>query len=299
MPALSSLYRHDGWNIGLIRGDARSLLDGPADPVWLKLDRGQAFAADPFLIEDAGRLYCFFELLPYATNRGRICYCIIDDPTSSAIPIHDAIVTGYHLSYPSLLRYDGEILCIPEAGESGNVTAYSARSFPDEWSPKHTLLDDFPGLDPTVFEYDGRWWMLATGAGAQSNSDLYVFYAESLFGRWRAHAANPVKRTLNGSRPAGMPFTVDGRLYRPAQDCTVHYGARLVINEILELSPAHFREAEVAVLEPRSSGPFPDGLHTANVAGKSIVIDGNRFHFVRQEALRAVGRRLAKIARRA
>ncbi len=294
---LSSLYRHDGWNIGLISGDARTLLDDPPPPVWLKLDRRAAFAADPFLIEEAGRLYCFFELLPYATNRGRICYTLIDG-ADAKLPVRDAIVEPYHLSYPSLVRYDGELLCIPEAGESGAITAYAARDFPDEWARRHTLIDDFPGVDPTLFEHDGRWWMFATNARADWNSALYVFYADTPFGRWRAHAANPVKRTLRGSRPAGMPFTVDGRLYRPAQDCSPRYGARVIINEIMELSPEHFREEAVRSLDPDPRGPFPDGLHTANAAGRSIAIDGNRLHFVPQDAFRVVRRRLARIARR-
>jgi hypothetical protein len=297
---LSSLYRHDGWNIGLIDGDARGLIGGTAAaPAWLRLDCGRAFAADPFLVEENGRLYCFFELLPHATNRGRICYAVVDGAGARPLAIRDAIVAAHHLSYPSLIRHDGEIVCIPEAAESGRVTAYGARAFPDGWSEKQTLIDDFPGVDPTVFEHDGRWWMLATDGRAGTNSDLYVFFASSLFGRWRPHAGNPVRRSLDGSRPGGLPFTLDGRLYRPAQDCTRQYGARLIFNEILELSPTHFREVPVATLEPAPGGPYPDGLHTASIAGSRIAIDGNRLHFEPQQALRAIRNRVARLTSRA
>jgi hypothetical protein len=297
---LRSLYRHDGWNIGLIDGDARSLIDGTAPPPsWLRLDAGRAFAADPFLIEEHGQLYCFFELLPHATNRGRICYAVVGGGGTAPLPVHDAIVAGHHLSYPSLIRHDGEILCIPEAGESGRVTAYAARSFPDGWYEKHTLIADFPGVDPTVFEHDGRWWMFATNGRAGWNSDLFIFHADTLFGRWQPHAGNPVRRSLDGSRPGGLPFTIDGRLYRPAQDCTVQYGARLIFNEILELSPTHFREVPVAALAPVPQSPYPDGLHTASIAGGRIAVDGNRLHFEPQQALRAIRNRAARLTGRA
>ena len=291
--------RHDGWNIGLMQAHARTLLDGPMPPItWLQLERRRAFAADPFLIHEGGRLFCFFELLPYKTNVGRICYTVIDETAGGKLPIHEAIATTHHLSYPSLIRHDGEILCIPEAGTSGAVTAFGARDFPGGWYPKHTLIDDFPGIDPTVFQHDGRWWMFATSGRAGWNSDLFVFYADTLFGRWRAHPNNPVKRTLNGSRPGGFPFSVDGRLYRPAQDCTHRYGSRLIFNEIKELSPSHFTEVAVGSLEPARSGPFPDGLHTANISGNHIAIDGNRLHFEPHEALRTIRRRVARLSKR-
>ena len=50
-----------------------------------------------------------------------------------------------------------------------------------------------------------------------------------------------------------------GRLYRPAQDCSEVYGQRIVINEVLALSPADFEERSIEVpgLETKvTSGAF-------------------------------------------
>jgi len=286
------LYRHDGWNVGIVRAAASALLSGRLGPIaWLPLGGRDGFAADPFLIEEGGALYCFFEWLPYATDRGRICYVKVRDDLQQPLPVRDAIVAPYHLSYPCLVRHQGEIVCVPEAGASGCVTAYAARSFPNGWYAKRTLIEGFAGVDNTIFEHDGRWWLLATDARSATNRDLHVWYADDLFGKWRAHAANPVKRDLAGTRPGGRPFVVDGRLYRPAQDCTLRYGRRLIINEILELSPERFRERAVAMIEPDRFGPYPDGLHTANAAGAAIAVDGNHLHFVPHQALRAIATR--------
>jgi hypothetical protein len=289
-----SLYRHDGWNVGLIRAGVESLLAGGVPQVeWLPLDGRRGFAADPFLIEEGGALFCFFEALPYATNRGKISYAELNG--EFPLRVRDAIVEPYHLSYPYLLRHDGEIVCVPEAGESGNVSVYGARAFPDGWYAKHTLIEGFAGIDNTLFEHDGRWWLLATDARSGTNAELHAWYSDELYGRWQPHRANPVKRGLAGTRPAGRPFVVDGKLYRPAQDCTGRYGRRLIVNEILELSLERFSERAVSTIEPDPAGPYAAGLHTANAAGDLIAVDGNRLHFVAQQAARAIANRMRRL----
>ena len=288
-----ALYRHDGWNVGLIRAELPSLLAGGTPRIeWLPLADRHGFAADPFLIEEGGALFCFFEALPYATNRGKICYANLDATIDGRLRVHDAIVEPHHLSYPFLLRHDGEIVCIPEAGESGRVCLYSTRSFPDGWYAKRTLIEGFAGIDNTIFEHDGRWWLLATDGNSGPNSELHVWFADELYGDWQPHRANPVKRGLSGTRPGGRPFVVDGRLYRPAQDCTMHYGRRLIINEVLELSPERFSERAVSSVEPDLAGRYSGGLHTANAARNVIAVDGNHLHFIPRQAARAIAARV-------
>jgi hypothetical protein len=66
-------------------------------------------------------------------------------------------------------------------------------------------------------------------------------------------------------------------LYRPAQDCSVHYGAAVVVNRILRLDPNVFEEVEVTRLEPGRDWPYPHGLHTLNACGDGwLVIDAKR-----------------------
>lgn len=51
-----------------------------------------------------------------------------------------------------------------------------------------------------------------------------------------------------GARPAGPTWTVDGTLFRPAQDCSDGYGGALIINQVSELNAQTFSESEVARL---------------------------------------------------
>jgi hypothetical protein len=291
------MYRHDGWGLGLLRAPIESLLDArPAKTIeWLPVARGHTFFADPFAIEQTGTRYCFFEELPYRSNRGKISFFALDGP--DALTPYEALSLPYHLSYPFLLRHEGEILCIPEASASGRVAAYSARDFPHGWRERATLLENFPGVDPTLFEHEGRWWLFCTDGKQGWNADLYAWHAEDPFATWHPHARNPIKRDLAGSRPAGTPFRANGRLYRPGQNCADHYGAGVIFNEILELSPLHFREERVAVLEPVAGGPYPDGLHTVSACGDITVVDGNRLYFEPFQAVRTLGRYANKVRR--
>jgi hypothetical protein len=50
-------------------------------------------------------------------------------------------------------------------------------------------------------------------------------HADTITGPWIPHARWPVKIDIRGARPAGMMFNLDGRLFRPAQDCAETYGA--------------------------------------------------------------------------
>jgi hypothetical protein len=127
--------------------------------------------------------------------------------------------------------------------------------------------------DATVFFEGGRWWLFCTHGGS---ARLYAYYAEKLDGEWMAHALNPLKSDRASSRPAGPPYRRRGELYRPAQDCSTTYGGAVVINRILELAPARFREQAVCRIEPETDGEYPLGFHTLNVLDGMCVVDGKK-----------------------
>jgi len=104
---------------------------------------------------------------------------------------------------------------------------------------------------------------------------LAIYCAEQLFGPWLPHASNPVLMDRASTRPAGNFVTINGRLWRPVQDCSNGYGAALGLAEVLELSPTTFRQIVRHSLKP---GPIWPGrkLHTLNRCGRLEVIDGSR-----------------------
>jgi hypothetical protein len=85
---------------------------------------------------------------------------------------------------------------------------------------------------------------------------------------------NPIVVDVTSARPAGQPFTVEGVLYRPGQNCSTSYGCGLTISRIDVLSPSEYRETLVRRIEPSASSRYRDGIHTVNFNGTFGVVDG-------------------------
>ncbi len=241
---------------------------------WMPLARG-TFQADPFGYElEGGRgVRVLFELFRWPKDRGEIAArnyrggkfgqveAVLDAPT--------------HLSYPSVIKVGGSLHLVPEHSAAGNISAFrlNKAGVPDK---KTTIFARCELLDSTIIEFGGKFWMFALDEGSSKNTDLHIYFAEEIFGSWRAHPLNPVKSDVRSSRPAGTPFIFEGRLFRPAQNCANHYGSAVTLNEVLVLTESAFREEAVARVEPSSESEYPYALHTLSSVGDFTLIDGAR-----------------------
>jgi hypothetical protein len=197
------------------------------------------------------------------------------------------------MSYPFLFRHEGEIYCVPETSEAREVALYQAERFPYRWTRVCTLLADVAALDPTLFQWEGRWWLMCTHGDSRPQETLFIYYSHSLRGPWAAHRRNPVVIDIRSARPAGTPFLHRGALYRPAQDCSGRYGGSITVTRVLELSPASFRQEIVRTVRPDLHGPYRHGMHTLSAAGDITLVDGCRLIFSR----RAFTHQLQSLAR--
>ena len=180
------------------------------------------------------------------------------------------------MSYPFLLRHRGELYCVPEMCGSLTVRLYRLDPARNTWHIAATIISDFPAVDSTILQHDGKWWLFCTNRDDYPDAKLYLWHADDLFGPWRPHWKNPVKCDVTSSRPGGTPFLYGGTLYRPAQDSSVSYGGAVAINRIHCLTADEFIEETVVRIPPLKRSPYPDGIHTLSGAGKYTVIDGKR-----------------------
>jgi hypothetical protein len=269
-----SWARYDIWNVGIATLDRP--LEDVADLVplrrvrWLPPQPPLHFVADPFPYRHRDRDWLLVEQYGHPRGvRGRIARLDPSATTSSALT--PAIVRDRHVSYPCTFADGERSYCAPEMSQDDGCVLY-ALGDGGEWSPRHHVLRGRRIVDPTVFRFEGRWWLLGTEPPPLHNSVLNAFYADALEGPWTAHAANPVKRDAASARPAGRPFALRGRLYRPAQDCTGTYGGAVHVMEVLALTPTEFRERLTLRVGPDPAWPYPDGLH-------HLVVDGTRVYF--------------------
>jgi len=259
------------WRISLLSGSGRSEVKPPRGRFW----------ADPFLCSHNGRRFCFVEDYVYKTGRGHIT--ALEIVGSNVVERGIAVREPFHLSFPFLFRYGGELYMCPEASESGQIRIYRCTEFPLKWELQSVAMDNVSAADTLLFEKGGRWWMLTSldQAGTRDHcSELYLFSADSpLATSWAPHPQNPIRIDANGGRNAGLVVEGD-RIFRMAQRQGFdQYGQGLLVYEIKTISESVYAEELVSEINPT----FKKGLrgtHHLSTDGHTTAIDHLSYSFV-------------------
>ena len=291
------IFKRDLYNVGLLHDPIHCFLDANwrAEINWLpEQSRAGSFIADPFGIEVNGKQDLLCEYFDYSEPMGRIVGAEIKDSLVVDV-FEDVIVSPCHTSYPFLFAHEGQVFCIPETSRAKELALYKMEVLPSKWRKEKVLLN-IDAVDPSIIYYVGRWWLFY-GLGSADDAKLFVSYSDSLYGPWFPHAKQPVKTDSSSSRPGGTPFIYMGKLYRPAQDGSNGYGRRIVINEIVTLSPEEFEEHVVSVVEPDKNSPYPDGLHTLSALGNMTLVDSKREKFIMAAVVRSVKTFLRRVTK--
>ncbi|HEX2942374.1 MAG TPA: hypothetical protein VHO91_15090 [Rhodopila sp.] len=277
------------WSLGESTAPVDAVLGGAGlgTVQWRNVAATDRYLADPFPWPGTGRILC--EEMPTRGGTGRI---VAIGPRTQ--PPQVILDDGPHHSYPCTLQEQDIVFCVPESTGRGETCIYKLL---DNGTLKPVVVPA-PHLrlaDPTLFQHEGRYWLACTDLDVGTHDNLCLLHAPSIEGPWVPHRLWPAKIDIRSARPAGMVFTHQGRLFRPAQDCAATYGAAVTINEIRRLTEADFEETPVTVLRPEKSGPFPHGLHTLVHDGTRFWVDGKRFVF---DPARTGQRFIAKVSRR-
>lgn len=269
--------RVDEWNVGLVRAAPEEFLNQLFQPQieWSSYREKHQMVADPCLVPSRDGIRILCEEFDWFSEIGRILE-LREGPDGSLSRGVPAIPESTHMSYPYVFEHGGETYCIPECAHRREIALYRWDQDTKRWTLDKVLLQNIPAVDSTVFQANGAWWLLHSGAEGVGKWSLYVWTADDLHGPWRPHPANPVKTDVSSSRPAGKPFWHEGNLYRPAQDGRYSYGGALAINRIESLSMEEFREVTVRRIFPSESWRYPDGIHTLNGLDGLSVIDAKR-----------------------
>jgi len=292
----SILFLED-WNVGIVREPIHSFLDPNFCPhvEWLAYQRHDSFLADPFLLQIGAKLKLLAEEFDWHSNRGHIVEADITDAGQSAPCFRKALDEGVHMSYPYLFEYGGRWYCTPETSQKRGVFLYVYDTEKQVLTPVSILIPDFAAVDPTLFQYQQRWWLFCTNLDDEVLSKLFVWHAPRLEGPWEPHPGNPVKLDVRSSRPAGRPFFFQDRLYRPAQDCSATYGGAITINQVTSLTADEFSEEPAVHIGPVAESIYRRGIHTAAYQGSVTVVDGKRMIPAPGFALRTLKHKLTKL----
>lgn len=285
------------WAIGALDVPLERVTRAGVPPVerWIPSQSRAAFLADPF--PWPGRsdvLLC--ERYDYRSQLGSLRAITVAKGTIVDDRAVDLRAGDAHLSYPFLYEENGRVFLLPEMAASGELALFELVS-PSE-ARRVCVIDAGTRIaDPTLFLHQGLYWIAYTDLAFGVDDNLCLLYAPRLAGPWTPHPGNPVKIDIRSSRPGGTPFSHDGKLYRPAQDCSTTYGANVALNLVRVCTPDRYEEDVAAVLRPDRRGPYPDGLHTLSIDGTRVLVDGKKIFFDPRRFARQLRARFARAAR--
>lgn len=264
----------EAWQIVIRHGAKRLDPDAPDVPrhTFLTAPAGHRWA-DPSVVDDGGRRLLFVEQWADRSEKAEIV-CLDLLPDGRVRPLGVVLDQPFHVSYPQAFQWQGQWYLTVESGHAHCVSLYQAEDFPLRWQHCTDLVVGRACVDPTLHYHDNHWYLFADIAesGGSSCDELFLFVADQPTGPFRPHPANPIVSDARHARPAGRLFQREGRLIRPAQDCAPSYGAAVVFNEVLELTPTHYRERQLGRLDLRWELGM-DGCHTYNQVDGIEVLD--------------------------
>ncbi|MBL7074387.1 hypothetical protein ISS37_04000 [candidate division KSB1 bacterium] len=241
------------------------------------------FWADPHVIFWDSKYYVFIEELMYKTLKGHIAVIEMDQRGNITKPVK-ILEKDYHLSYPFVFEWEGNIYMIPESSQNKTIELYACVEFPHKWDHKMNLMENVISVDTTLLYYNERWWLftnIVENEGAGYDDELFLFYSDNLFTtQWNEHESNPIVSDVKRARPAGKLFIRDGKVYRPSQDGSQIFGHGFNLNEIVVLTETDFVEETIASVKPNWDERIK-GVHTFTYEKGLTFIDG----FMRRQKL--------------
>lgn len=285
---MSSILLKGSWSIGIFQGPSPLNLtpiestsprvDSPAASAWpvanpvltcaSVTDTPSNFVADPFIFAKSGvpkrlglpnqpPLHIFFETKSNTVMRGEIGVAESLDGGATWQYIGIALSEPWHLSYPHVFSWNGQVYMMPEGSESGSLRLYRAVKYPLRWEVEKELIKK-PLVDASLVEWKDRWYLFASDPsrpGHKRNAELQIFHSETPLGPFTQHYLNPVMfgDPRSGARMAGRLLKYNNKLYRFGQDCSGTYGRNVVAFRIDALSPTEFDQTRIKFTSRRTA----------------------------------------------
>lgn len=183
--------------------------------------------ADPFVIEHEGKVWLFVERMDRWRRLGSIAVCQILD-NGKITRFRDVIVEPFHLSYPNVFEYNGDMWMIPESGGNRDIRLYVATDFPYNWKFVKSLYQGANFVDTSFvtrivddkailnsYDWDTRRSVFL-------RFDLQKMECNQL----------PDSPGVMDERCGGNSFEKNGETFRVLQDCSTSYGSKIIIRRI-------------------------------------------------------------------
>jgi hypothetical protein len=275
------LGRHLRWSVAFVRSDWK---DANLPKARIIRNPPGRFLADPFVVSRGEETAIFVEDYHYSSGKGVISAVrLLPDGEYELLP--SVLKEDFHLSFPYVFEYRGELYMVPESYEARSIRLYRCSRFPDKWDFEMNLMKGVSAVDSMVFEHSGAWWLLTNLApenGGEPGPALHAFTAESpLSTEWRSHVKNPVQFSATVGRNGGLLKARNGETFRVRQRYGYNqYGVGTSIAKLQRLNGDAYEEETYCEIEPHFLNGLA-GTHHMHSNGTITVFD-----FVKEETLK-------------
>ena len=177
-----------------------------AGPYTMLPGREGWWFADPLLCHRGGKRWLFAEAMDLSTGKGRLEVCGLHDD-GSIDGWRVALEEDFHLSFPMVFDWNGEVWMIPETGHDHSLRLYRCRVFPTKWELVQRFATDEELCDAILVDRRAESLTILCSETKPDNQ-LYVRYRRyTLCHAVQETAALPLAEadTLPAAAPAG-PF---------------------------------------------------------------------------------------------
>ena len=266
------------WAVGLFRNSIAGLLAGEKPVVdWVNDPVRDRWFADPFILDaNEQEIVLLVEEINKSyrnKQKGRISRLAIRRADMSITDVTPILELDTHLSFPAILRKDGQVYIYPENSESGQLTLYRYDDQSRACSRVGSICDDAV-TDAIISDALGQQLMFAT-TRADANGNTLHIYSKPDDSADRFTQCDSVRFGENVARMAGQLFEHEGKVYRPTQECNVQYGHAITLQQV-QRTPQGWQLTEVRRIystHPR----LRTGTHTFNVHQGLIATDALGF----------------------
>lgn len=269
--------RHNLWNLGFIEEALVDTLEDKTPKIhWVKKRFKDRWFADPFILDvTESDIIILAEEYCYDTRKGRIARVVIDRKSYEEKEYDIILELPTHLSFPFILRKDGEVYLLPENSASGSSTIYKYNDANKEAIPLHQIANE-PFTDATIVDIEGRTYLFTTISPDSNSNTVRIFSFDKDKLRVDKELAS-CNFSIKCGRNAGEVFEVNNQLYRPAQDCTLRYGHGVILQRIsYDVGGNIWTFDNVNSFYP-TTFRYNQGVHTFNNYKGLIVIDARGY----------------------
>lgn len=264
------------WTLGFTEQSLQEVLSGaPLDFHYIKHSYKDRWFADPFILDyDREYIWVLVEEYLDSTKLGRISKLKIDRGSYQLLEITPVLELDTHLSFPAIIRKGEKIYIYPENAAGLGLALYEYNPKDDKCTLVKTI-GEAPFADAIITDVFGEKLMFSTHMPNHNGNILTVH---------RFEEGNPifdqdVILPSNIARNAGDWFTLNNKVYRPAQDCNGGiYGGAVILQEV-EKKNGRFAFKDIRRIESTCK-KYTTGCHTFNHYKGMMVIDVHGYRHI-------------------